>query len=98
MSHICQSREIKPLLHLMIIIVEATCSCTLKGSVAVANGAFDESPVGLPDNKPMLGFMKYSTMRNFIRQPEQNNKKSELLLWPKMCSGYLLDLWLHNTR
>lgn len=42
----------------MILIVEATCSRTLKGSVAVANGAFDESPVGLPDNKPMLGFYK----------------------------------------
>lgn len=57
------------------MIVEAICSCTLKGSFAVANSAFDESPVGLLDKKPMLGFMKYSAMRNFIMQPEQNNTK-----------------------
>lgn len=36
--------EIKPLLHLRIIVVD---SCTLKGSFAVANSAFDQSPVAL---------------------------------------------------
>lgn len=85
-SHLFQSREIKPLLHLTILIVEATWSWTLKGSFAVANGAFDESPVGLPDNKPMLGFMKYSAMRNFIMQPEQNNRKIWTAYYGPRCA------------
>lgn len=61
-----------------IIIVEDTCSRTPKGYFAVANSVFDESPVGLLDNKPTLEFMKYSAMMKFIVQPLQNNKKTEL--------------------